>query len=507
MMSQIKKICATINALLTVQKLKSLQRKLFHRRVSLYIFISPNSSIIKNMSQFERERLAWNLNLYNIAEEYAKIKQLFGEECTKDYISGLFDGGFVVEQNGKKIVLDYQNEYVHIINSKRITTEQPSVFGNEINIYGACMVRGTGVEDRQTISSYLQKAVNNKYPDRYRVINNGIGRGSTIQDDIDAIMRTRFRSGDIAIICNDMSTMSLHFCAMFGLNINHLSKLFDRPHDYGEWFTDHTVHTNSVGNRVIADEIIRVLGCHSVLSAERLVGSNKAFALMDIDTFKNNKELEKYKDYLKSLRIEDYMNRNVGAIVMNCNPFTRGHKYLIEESTKKVDTLYIFVVEEDRSFFPFEERLKLVKKGTADLDNVIVIPSGKFIISAVTFPGYFYKDNNNTANVDCANDIDIFGRHIAPILNIKCRFVGEEPFDLVTRKYNEVMAEMLPTYGIDFDVIERLKEDNEAVSASKVRKLLNAGEYEVLKRLVPDVTYEYLMKKFVKDDKEHATTS
>ena len=34
----------------------------------------------------------------------------------------------------------------------------------------------------------------------------------------------------------------------------------------------------------------------------------------------------------------------VGAIVMNCNPFTMGHRYLIETAASQVDRLYVFVL-------------------------------------------------------------------------------------------------------------------------------------------------------------------
>ena len=83
---------------------------------------------------------------------------------------------------------------------------------------------------------------------------------------------------------------------------------------------------------------------------------------------------------------------------------------MIETASKQVDTLYIFVVEENKSFFEFEDRYQLVKAGTQDLENVVVLPSGKFIISALTFPGYFYKDNNKDAVVDTSKDVDLFGK-------------------------------------------------------------------------------------------------
>ena len=186
-----------------------------------------------------------------------------------------------------------------------------------------------------------------------------------------------------------------------------------------------------------------------------------------------------------------------GSIVMNCNPFTLGHRYLIEYAAKQVDTLYIFVVEENRSYFPFNDRLELVRKGTEDISNVVVLPSGNFIISATTFPGYFYKDNLKDVKIDCSNDINVFAQYIAPALNIRIRFAGEEPLDPVTNQYNSGMKELLPKYGMEFCVIERKKDNDgvQVISASRVRKLFEAGDFAALKNLVPNSTLSYLVER------------
>ena len=198
--------------------------------------------------------------------------------------------------------------------------------------------------------------------------------------------------------------------------------------------------------------------------------------LKSIDTnFEEDKQLKKYLDDISKYKTK---YNNVGAIVMNCNPFTLGHRYLIETALKSVDYLFIFVVEEDKSFFPFKDRIELIKQGVADLKNITVIPSGRYIISALTFPGYFYKENDNSAIIDSSNDIDIFGKYIAPTLNIKKRFVGEEPIDKVTKQYNETMKERLPLYGIECIEIERKKDDENVISASRVRKYLKEKQFE-----------------------------
>ena len=181
-----------------------------------------------------------------------------------------------------------------------------------------------------------------------------------------------------------------------------------------------------------------------------------------------------------------------GAIVMNCNPFTNGHKYLIETARNYVDVLYLFVVEEDKSEFAFKDRLNMVKAGVAGMKNVKDLPSGKFIISSATFPEYFQNSELQEQKIDMTKDIDLFGVYIAPELHITKRFAGTEPDDYVTSQYNETMKRRLENYGIEFIEIPRCKQDGRVVSASTVRNCLKSGEDDMLRKLVPDTTYAYL---------------
>ena len=183
---------------------------------------------------------------------------------------------------------------------------------------------------------------------------------------------------------------------------------------------------------------------------------------------------------------------SIGAIVMNCNPFTLGHRYLVEHAAAQVVKLYIFIVEEDKSQFPFADRIELVKQGVKDLSNVEVLPSGKFIISQQTFSGYFNKAELQDVAVDSSEDVEIFGREIAPTLGITIRFAGEEPNDTVTRQYNETMKKILPRYGVEFREIPRKAVGDEVISASTVREALKRGDFDKIKSLVPDTTLLYL---------------
>lgn len=182
-----------------------------------------------------------------------------------------------------------------------------------------------------------------------------------------------------------------------------------------------------------------------------------------------------------------------GAVVVNANPFTRGHRYLIEQAAARVDHLYVFVVREDRSVFPFEVRLQLVQAGVADLANVVVLDSSHYAVSAVTFPGYFLKQDEDRTQLQMEIDLLLFGRHLAPYFHISRRFIGTEPYCRTTRSYSQTMLELLPRFGIETVQLERIRSGEQVVSAYRVRELLRREAYAELRALVPQTTYDYLL--------------
>ncbi|MCR4804183.1 MAG: [citrate (pro-3S)-lyase] ligase [Clostridia bacterium] len=183
------------------------------------------------------------------------------------------------------------------------------------------------------------------------------------------------------------------------------------------------------------------------------------------------------RDYARSLAEEapakaDGGPGEIGAIVMNANPFTAGHRYLIETALKRVGLLHVFVVSEDRSYFSFEERFRRVLEGTKDLPAVRVHETKQYMISSLTFPTYFIKDKARAEDVRCGLDLAVFADVFAREMGITVRFVGTEPLDPVTARYNEIMKETLPKKGIEVVEVPRLTINGEIVSATKVREAL-----------------------------------
>ena len=178
-----------------------------------------------------------------------------------------------------------------------------------------------------------------------------------------------------------------------------------------------------------------------------------------------------------------------GCIVMNCNPFTLGHRYLIEQAAKQVERLYVMVVKEDCSLFAYTERKAMVEQGVADIENVSIIDGSDYAISRATFPTYFLKRLDDAADTQMLLDLDLFRRHIAPALGATVRFVGTEPTDQLTRRYNQLMHEVLK----DVREINRLEKDGNAVSASRARKAMEEGDMNTIRQLVPPTTLPYII--------------
>jgi [citrate (pro-3S)-lyase] ligase len=285
-----------------------------------------------------------------------------------------------------------------------------------------------------------------------------------------------------------------------GINYIDLTESVQRPHNFGDIFID-PVHFGSNGMELVARNILKTITDYFNIFNKELF--NKSLAYKEYFT-KTEKQIILCQSIVEDVEFENFIEKlrshsnsaseNNGAIVMNCNPFTFGHQFLIEEVSKQVDRLYILVLQENLSDFSFDDRINMVVSGVKHLKNVMVLPSGKFIISSRTFPEYFKKDALQNENIDASLDIGLFGTRIAPALNIKTRFVGDEPFCKVTNAYNMQMKEILPKYGVEFKIVQRKKVGDTAVSASRVRKLMKEGNIEELMKLVPATTVDYLKK-------------
>ena len=445
--------------------------------------------------------------LYQNLDKYEDdLKDIFGELYSKEYVQEIGKIPQVIKVGNTYQHEDYHSDYINVENGKRVTLNQPSTFTRTIHVYGRCGAFGYAVEDKDSLPSLLQKQLLEKGVTDIRVINHGLWGG------VDEYLDHNFLQDAMGMTSRDIVLFyRMHF------NKNLLQEFERRGVRYkeitDEWhekknekvtFYDRPGHMNAEGykliSKIICEDLIKTgFSCgyydQSVgqVTAEHLNYYLKSRTENDFD-----REVNEYIEGIKKeYPIETSMVSN-GAIVMNCNPFTFGHLYLIETAVKQVDRLYIFVVEEDKSFFKFKDRFDMVKRGVEGISNVVVVPSGKFIISAYTFPEYFMKDYVKEKNFDVSTDVETFCKYIAPPLNIKIRFAGEEPFDPITKNYNENMARILPEHGMEFIEIPRYAIDHQRViNATRVRELLKIKDYDELREYVPQSTYDVLMKKYI----------
>ena len=432
------------------------------------------------------------------------LRELLGEKYAPDYVEDIGRIPQVVEAFGICRHEDCTGRLVNVVGGHRVTVGQPGTFGRTIHVYGRCGAFGYAVEDADTLPSQLQRALSERGFADVRVVNHGLWGG-----DDDCVDRnflhevSGFKAGDVVLFYRKhLDPRLMAKWADYGVRYLDITRRWHEAPEAKWCFYDRPGHMNAVGYGlvagILADEFAAKhfsglpvdAGRLEDLSAPWLARYLKANAGGAFDA-----EVGRYVTSVLSglppMRDGDV----AGAIVMNCNPFTFGHRRLVERAAAEVDRLYILVVEEDRSVFPFAERLEMVKAGTSDIPNVVVAPSGRFVISSLTFPEYFMKDYVKKRDFDVSADVRTFCEKIAPPLGIKVRFVGEEPFDPVTATYNRCMAEMLPRYGIGFREVPRFAlADGHAISATEVRRLMAGGDWVSLRDYVPETTLGILRR-------------
>lgn len=381
-----------------------------------------------------------------------------------------------VVENGLLKLKDAQGKYYNVTDGERLTVGTPKEFNNTIYFFGPCFVVGWKAEDAHTIESRLQEILNKNHISS-KVVNCGCW-----SDELMLLLRicsTHFKRGDIAIIYDKGKSFA-------GIPSINLAECLERENIPARWFFDHPIHPNHKVFKLWAEEIYNFIPKHLLAkkTGEDVCKEDVKYQLL------TNAYFERY-----FTNYEQNNSNIVGAIVMNCNPFTYGHRFLIEEACKKVNQLIVFVVQEDRSLFSFKERLAMVTEGTKDMKNIVVVPSGSLILSQQTFPEYFAKIADEDVSRNAEFDIELFAEGIAPRLNIKYRFVGEEKADAVTAEYNKAMKKILPQHGIELvEIPRKIGEGGSPISATNVRNLLEAKKFDEVRKLVPSTTFDILMK-------------
>ena len=258
-------------------------------------------------------------------------------------------------------------------------------------------------------------------------------------------------------------------------------KLYTKPHNRQLF--------ESLSFRLIAEApnaILMETGVGGIRSYELRI-RNDELGVRNDELGVRNDELRVTND---ELRIKG-VRKPIGAIVMNANPFTLGHRFLVEQSSELVERLYVVVVREDCSMFSYNERKAMVSQGVRDIGNVVVVDGSDYAVSAATFPTYFLKQLSDATDTQIILDLDLYRRRIAPALGATIRFFGSEPTDPLTRRYNELMHQQLGEEHVH--EIQRKQQDGSPISASRVRKAMLEGRLWDAIQMVPPTTIPYII--------------
>lgn len=240
------------------------------------------------------------------------------------------------------------------------------------------------------------------------------------------------------------------------------------------YFRSNNIYNYQVFTKPIYKNIFISFGFSIIIETDKVI-------MLEGGVNKINDKLIEIKNVLTNKFGEINENTDLGCVVINGNPITNGHVHLIEQASKNHKLVVLFVVEEDKSEFSFEERFSFAYLSTMRLGNVCVVPSSKYIVSSSTFPSYFLKDENEVIEQYSKIDALIFKEYFIKNLYIKKRYVGTETVNKMVN-YNNVLKETLKDKLV---IINRLTENDEVISASKVRQLLKENKYDEALYYVP----------------------
>ena len=444
----------------------------------------------------EKEKINTTKNIEEILQddEYIRSFTCNDAESREHIANHQFDLNQIAQyvSNGiHNILVDKEEKYLHVVDGVRHTTGTPKFANNTIHMFGPCVVYGLCVSDSQTISSHLQRLLNDNSSQGFMVINHGLSYGKDLLNDILYMMATPVSSCDTIIWFSGFMNNEISLLNSAGIKVHSLRKEISHLHN---WFLDNPFHCNSAANEIYARKMLQIISPsvtnQSVCTKQSMIEVQNIPLVYDPDALLMSEELCDYIKFLKHHRIDD-PTKSKGCVVINANPCTRGHMHLINEALKVVDFLYVFLVQESTLGYSYLDREAMLKQNLKDINNVILLPGGNIFTSVVGFPEYFNRTSSR--NVNPLKNHKIFCEKIAPALDITVRFFGHETNDHVTHLLNMTAQKYFPKYGIDVVIIPRLEHENKPISAKDVRLFIKNEEYDNILPLVTPSTFDYLL--------------
>lgn len=392
------------------------------------------------------------------------------------------------------VLLDSRELGFNIVDGKRMTLGTPDCASRSIHVFGPCIVQGLCVVDSQTIPSLLQRILHENGFDDVRVENHGLAYGKDLLNDLMYMMATPVSGGDIVVWFSGFSEKEERILANCSIPVMDAKQL---ALGMIGGMLNNPFHCNAESNRTYALRIFQHLSdwlktTHSCFEPEDLISHYGIPLFINPDAILDSHEL---RDYIRDIVQYDFHqpSKTKGCVVVNANPCTNGHIYLIEEALKRVDLLYVFLVEESKGSFSYLDREYMLAENYKDNPRVRIVSGGRVLTSALGFPEYFNR-GAKPKRIDPILNHKIFALRIAPALGITHRFFGSEPFDEVTRELNRTALHYLPRHGVSVTIIERATAQGSIISAKTVRELYSLNKFYEIAGYVPRSTFSRLLE-------------
>lgn len=459
--------------------LKRLKNKFFDNKINLVVYDMPGKANFELTSE-ELNAIAYKTDIIGAFRNQSYIEKIFDNPDERDAILSVGENAYnisLINNQGRfRKVTGSKSIHYTIRNDRRLTCWNNETFINEVHFFGPCITFGLFSTDRFTIESILQKKMNDNGL-RYNINNYGVPDGGDLINDILYMLSTQMRENDYVIWINRFNDNLKQILASHNIRVIDLSQAFYGQHNF---FVNDTIHTTEKGNKIIAEYIFKNINFNK---------SDINYKTVAPTSFKFVKIDNRYEQYLISEKVSGF--HSYGSIVINANPFTFGHKYLIDKALETVDFLYVFLVENSSKSMPFYERYIIAKEAIGENKRVKLLSAGDFFASEQSFNAYFWGEND----FDAYKHVEYFLRIVAPILNITYRFFGTEPNNMICRKFNEYCMDELPKNGVNVIQIQRKCNHGNSISASKVRELLGKGELDMYNELISPWATMFLIHK------------
>lgn len=405
-------------------------------------------------------------------------QDFYGELNVGDYAAEVGNLQFSIETNNVYTRMkDVQSRYLNVVNGERVTVGQPSEAERTVWFFGPCLMVGAYVEDKHTIESFLQERFNRE-GFSCKVVN--CGCFETTYQRMIRLVSTPMKPGDVAVLYVDNLQIP-------GVESIDLTDVLDRNNVPAGWLLNQPLHGNHKVNQIYADELFDRMVRGGVLTSKASKEESKISVTREFAV--NTLYLDVYYDDFHPKEGEV-----VGSVGMHGNPFTLGHRYLIETASKQVDRLFVLMIEDELGLFSYAERFAMAVEGTKDLPNVRIVTGGPFQATRNVFREYFVQVEPSDIRESAVVDTQIFAEAIAKRLGITRRFLGDERHNPKMQFFNELMKEMLPDYGIEVIEIPRAQAGGRSISASLSREAAANGDRETLLANVPKSTLKFLLE-------------